>query len=266
MLSESSFSVHYFRFASAIAWHPGPLIATVRAHDKYQAQSKHTDESLKSKASRFNPRFVHNILRWMDSCPSTKSRDWYRDMLTSFLFTFRSQIQIATRVFDFVLPPPPAPEDSPSVSSRDSSNRHFSPTLDAISSSPNSSVHSPPPAKDIELPDVNEIDKSSLIENKKPLIPTKPSNKKRKKCGDSRPPPPEVMPERPQLTYAQLCYRAIKSMDGKATLQEICAWISDNYDWYRYNEGNTWEVSLLWCLVYVCFAVCLPRVAELRAT
>ena len=52
------------------------------------------------------------------------------------------------------------------------------------------------------------------------------------------------MPSRPQLTYAQLCYRAISALEGKATLQEICAWISDNYDWYRYNDGNTWEVCV----------------------
>jgi hypothetical protein len=32
-------------------------------------------------------------------------------------------------------------------------------------------------------------------------------------------------------------------MDGKATLQEICGWVSDNFDWYRYNEGSGWDVS-----------------------
>jgi hypothetical protein len=51
------------------------------------------------------------------------------------------------------------------------------------------------------------------------------------------------MPPKPQLTYAQLCYRAIKAMGGKATLQDICGWMIDNYDWYRYNEGAGWEVS-----------------------
>lgn len=51
------------------------------------------------------------------------------------------------------------------------------------------------------------------------------------------------MPPRPQFTYAQLCYRAIKDLGGKATLQEICGWISDNYEWYRYNESCGWPVS-----------------------
>lgn len=31
-------------------------------------------------------------------------------------------------------------------------------------------------------------------------------------------------------------------MGGKATLQDICGWMMDNYDWYRYNEGAGWEV------------------------
>lgn len=51
------------------------------------------------------------------------------------------------------------------------------------------------------------------------------------------------MPPRPQATYAQLCYRAINSLDGKATLQEICQWIAENHDWYRYNKGTGWEVN-----------------------
>jgi hypothetical protein len=34
-------------------------------------------------------------------------------------------------------------------------------------------------------------------------------------------------------------------MGGKATLQDICSWMMENYDWYRYNEGAGWEVSYL---------------------
>ena len=37
-------------------------------------------------------------------------------------------------------------------------------------------------------------------------------------------------------------------MGGKATLQDICGWMMDNYDWYRYNEGAGWEVrQILLC-------------------
>jgi forkhead box protein K len=41
-----------------------------------------------------------------------------------------------------------------------------------------------------------------------------------------------------------LTYRAIKAMGGKANLGEILQWIMDNYDWYRYNQGDKWVVSL----------------------
>jgi forkhead box protein K len=52
---------------------------------------------------------------------------------------------------------------------------------------------------------------------------------------------PEVVPLKPPLTYAQLCYRAIKAFGGKATLQDINQWIMDTYDWYKYNGGG-WKV------------------------
>jgi forkhead box protein K len=54
-------------------------------------------------------------------------------------------------------------------------------------------------------------------------------------------PKPEDMPPRPQLTYAQLCYRAIKAIGGKATLQEITQWIIEAFDWYKYNDAG-WQV------------------------
>ncbi|EJD01018.1 uncharacterized protein FOMMEDRAFT_21478 [Fomitiporia mediterranea MF3/22] len=155
----------------------------------------------------------------------------------------RSQIQIATRVFDFVLPPPPAPEDSPSPSSPSSTTRHLSPSIDVTSLSPDSSVHSPV-AKPIDSPTAEHGEGQPLDLDIEKVPSTKSTNKKRKKPGDSRLPPPAVMPPRPQFTYAQLCYRAITALDGKATLQEICNWISDNYEWYRYNEGSGWESSV----------------------
>ena len=49
------------------------------------------------------------------------------------------------------------------------------------------------------------------------------------------------MPPKPAFTYAQLIYKAIKAIDGKATLQEICTWISQTYDYYKYADG-AWMV------------------------
>jgi len=63
------------------------------------------------------------------------------------------------------------------------------------------------------------------------------------------------MPPKPPFTYAQLCYRAIKAMGGKATLQDICGWMIENYDWYRYNEGAGWEVSFGVSPFFYAFAV-----------
>ncbi|KAI0254345.1 hypothetical protein BJV78DRAFT_1187094 [Lactifluus subvellereus] len=55
---------------------------------------------------------------------------------------------------------------------------------------------------------------------------------------------PEDMPPKPPFTYAQLCYRAIKSLGGKATLQDIISWMMENFDWYRLNEKTGWEKSV----------------------
>lgn len=57
------------------------------------------------------------------------------------------------------------------------------------------------------------------------------------------------MPPKPAFTYAQLIYRAIKSLDGKATLQEICTWIMNEYEYYRYADSSAWMVSLLFDLL-----------------
>ncbi|KAH8113354.1 hypothetical protein DFH11DRAFT_1510596 [Phellopilus nigrolimitatus] len=155
----------------------------------------------------------------------------------------RSQIQIATRTFHFILPPPPAPEDSPSPSSPSSTTRHLSPSIDITSISPDSSIHSPT-AANVELPSVDVTEKSPPEFSENGKASQKAIGKKRKKPGDARPPPPEIMPPRPQLTYAQLCYKAISSLNGKATLQEICIWVSESFDWYRYHEGTGWESSI----------------------
>jgi len=74
------------------------------------------------------------------------------------------------------------------------------------------------------------------------------ANSKKRKKGDVDPPPiverprPEDMPPKPPFTYAQLIYRAIKEIGGKATLQEICNWISTTHEYYRYADG-AWMVN-----------------------
>ncbi|KII95886.1 hypothetical protein PLICRDRAFT_34839 [Plicaturopsis crispa FD-325 SS-3] len=151
----------------------------------------------------------------------------------------RSQIQIASRTFQFVLPPPaPIPEDSPSPSSRSSSaNRPRSPSVDVTSISPPSPLtsHSPPPSLSKASPTPITAAKTK---------PAASASKKRKKPEPQPRPRPEVMPPKPPLTYAQLCYRAIKALGGKATLQDICQWMMETFDWYHFNEGAGWENSV----------------------
>ncbi|EJF62891.1 hypothetical protein DICSQDRAFT_57064 [Dichomitus squalens LYAD-421 SS1] len=158
----------------------------------------------------------------------------------------RSQIQIASRTFHFILPPPAPPEDSPSPSSQSSGNRARSPSVDITTYSPPSSLpsESPPPVHvptaAVKIPPLPE----SALPNSN-AIPHKANSKKRKKPDAPSPPlaAPEVMPSKPQLTYAQLCYRAIKALGGKASLQEICQWIKDTHDWYKYCSKD-WESSV----------------------
>ncbi|KZT27013.1 hypothetical protein NEOLEDRAFT_1240670 [Neolentinus lepideus HHB14362 ss-1] len=160
----------------------------------------------------------------------------------------RSKIQIASRTFHFVLPPPPAPEDSPSPSSHSSVQRDRSPSVDITSISPPSSLpsDSPPPPVAEPPPLVKKPPAQPDPELSTTSVKPKVASKKRKKPDvDAIPrPKPEDMPPKPQLTYAQLCYKAIKAMGGRATLQDICNWAINNYDWYRFNEGTGWESSI----------------------
>ena len=165
--------------------------------------------------------------------------------LTYLSLRASSQIQIASRTFHFILPPPAPPEDSPSPSSQSSGHRARSPSVDITSYSPPSSLpsESPPPAHHpAAAPKIPPPPDSALPNSN--AIPHKTNGKKRKKPDAPSPPlpAPEVMPPKPQLTYAQLCYRAIKALGGKASLQEICQWIKDTYDWYKYCSKD-WEVS-----------------------
>jgi hypothetical protein len=70
------------------------------------------------------------------------------------------------------------------------------------------------------------------------------------------------MPPRPLLTYAQLCYRAIKAIGGKATLQEITQWITESFDWYKYNDVG-WQVRVL--IVFALLIIEYLQTPELRS-
>ncbi|KAH9999372.1 hypothetical protein BJV77DRAFT_976929 [Russula vinacea] len=165
----------------------------------------------------------------------------------------RSQIQIASRTFHFVLPPPPAPEDSLPPSPPLSPARQRSLSVDITSLSPPSPLPSaspppgpasPPPRKAPPLPPpiAQTLPNSDAIGKSKST-----TGKARKKLEAPPPrpkPAPEDMPPKPPFTYAQLCYRAIKSLGGKATLQEIISWMMESFDWYRFNEKTGWEKSV----------------------
>ncbi|THH33757.1 hypothetical protein EUX98_g362 [Antrodiella citrinella] len=167
----------------------------------------------------------------------------------------RSQIQIASRTFHFVLPPPPAPEDSPSPSSHASSgHRARSPSvditsIDVTSISPPSSLPScsPPPVPVATGPPKipPNIIAQPQLPNSNSIPRPKPNPKKRKKAEVEAQPllRPDVIPPKPQYTYAQLCYRAIKGLAGRGSLQDICQWIQDNFEYYKYSDKD-WESSV----------------------
>ncbi|KAH9963132.1 hypothetical protein BC827DRAFT_1266447 [Russula dissimulans] len=165
----------------------------------------------------------------------------------------RSQIQIASRTFHFVLPPPPAPEDSLSPSPKPSPARPRSPSVDITSLSPPSplpsaspppGLASTPPRKAPPLPPPI----AQTLPNSNTIGKTKSKTGKARKQVEVTPPrakpAPEDMPPKPPFTYAQLCYRAIKALGGKATLQDIISWMMESFDWYRFNEKTGWEKSV----------------------
>ncbi|KAG6833815.1 hypothetical protein H0H87_011749 [Tephrocybe sp. NHM501043] len=156
----------------------------------------------------------------------------------------RSQIQIASRTFHFELPPPAPPEDTPSPSSQSSANRQqVKVKLPLPSPEPQIAAISPPPSKprplltSPQLPNSNTIGKSNK---------TAASKKRKKGDVEQHAPPkpkPEDMPPKPPYTYAQLIYRAIKAIGEKATLQEICNWIMNNHEYYRFSDAS-WMSSV----------------------
>ncbi|PPQ92343.1 hypothetical protein CVT25_008693, partial [Psilocybe cyanescens] len=135
-------------------------------------------------------------------------------------------------------PPPPTQVKLPPPSPEPQLSPEFSSPPPQISSPPSQPkpkikppVHPPrlPPPQP-QLPNSNSIGQSS-----------KANAKKRKKNDvDAQPilerPKPEDMPPKPPFTYAQLIYRGIKELGGKATLQEICTWIMNTHEYYRFAE------------------------------
>ena len=154
--------------------------------------------------------------------------------LTYSEFLLRSQIQIATRTFDFILPPPPEPEVTPFSPPPSTNQDHSrSPSVDITDLSPGPSRQaSPIPFRGVSTPlDV------------KPQVATKASKSSRKrKRPEPEQLPPGKMPPKPLATLPVMCYRAITALGGKAALQEVIQWMIDNYDWYRLNAGGPWEV------------------------
>ncbi|KAF9569374.1 hypothetical protein CPC08DRAFT_701870 [Agrocybe pediades] len=132
----------------------------------------------------------------------------------------------------------PSPSPSPEPSPIPSPVLSLSPELlSPPKAKPKPLVH-PPQQFQPTLPNSNSIGQSS-----------KANSKKRKK-GDTDPPPilerpkPEDIPPKPAFTYAQLIHRAIKDLGGKGTLQQICTWIMNTYEYYRYADSTAWMSSV----------------------
>lgn len=103
----------------------------------------------------------------------------------------------------------------------------------------------PQRTSDLQLPDSNSISRASSsrpTKRKKPE-PEEPTPIRPAPLVPKPKPRPEEMPPKPPFTYAQLIYKAIKGIGGKATLQEICAWVMNNFEYYQYAEP-TWMSSV----------------------
>jgi forkhead box protein K len=154
----------------------------------------------------------------------------------------RTQIMIATQSFQFILPAVAESDDSQSLPSSPSMTRAPSPSVDILSLSPATVARSVSHDSEVEIELDDEpraLSKPKLSKKRKRSLKGRPTPKTQ----PPKPTPPEKMPPKPQITYANLAYRAIKACGGRATLQDICKWISDHFDWYRLNEeGNQWQV------------------------
>ncbi|KZT51376.1 hypothetical protein CALCODRAFT_460577 [Calocera cornea HHB12733] len=135
----------------------------------------------------------------------------------------KTKMQIANRTFYFHLPPGggPNPErkDFPLAGSTPVDVTSVTPPADSPSPSPPRSSASP-------MRDVKEEDESEAPS----LIPLG--------AGLGQP------SQKPPYTYAQLCYRALRDMGGRATLQDIIDWMMRTFDWYRQHPNSGWQTSI----------------------
>jgi hypothetical protein len=160
-----------------------------------------------------------------------------------------SQIQIASRTFHFMLPPaPPQPvvvEEEPRSPSRSRSPYLIDVTTELPRpETPPPLPPSPPKAKPITVPKVVKSDPAHTLPNTNSIKPKQnPNSKRYSRPNPEERPRPEDIPPKPSLTYAQLIYRALKGIGGKATLQEICAWVSDTYEYYKWADPQ-WMVCI----------------------
>jgi forkhead box protein K len=153
---------------------------------------------------------------------------------------YRTQITIANQTFHFLLPSAPDSDDSQSITSHPSSREH-SVSVDIMSMSAGSA-----PASESDGPtddDREDVGSKPRVGKKRKKMSASPPKRPKGKL-QSKKIPPEEMPPKPAITYANLSYRAIKSQHGRAALQDICRWIAANFEWYRLNEGSGWEVGL----------------------
>ncbi|KZO92140.1 hypothetical protein CALVIDRAFT_601658 [Calocera viscosa TUFC12733] len=135
----------------------------------------------------------------------------------------KTKLQIANRTFYFHLPPGSGPDleqkDFPLPGSTPVDVTSVTPPADSPSPSPTRSSASPM----LDIKEDEESEASSLF----PPVP------------GSGPPS-----QKPPYTYAQLCYRALRDMGGRATLQDIIDWMMRTFDWYRQHPNSGWQTSI----------------------
>ncbi|EJD54019.1 hypothetical protein AURDEDRAFT_141920 [Auricularia subglabra TFB-10046 SS5] len=122
----------------------------------------------------------------------------------------RSQIQIASRSFSFILPPTEPPDDSPLTSSPTSTTRPRSPSLDATSlspaSSPGSAASPTPPDPELALePDIVQRPKPKLIRKRG-------ASSSDGSASPAAAPPPEPKPAAPPAPEPQLPYAPVTAV------------------------------------------------------
>ncbi|EJT97747.1 hypothetical protein DACRYDRAFT_102396 [Dacryopinax primogenitus] len=132
----------------------------------------------------------------------------------------KTKLQIANRTFYFHLPPGTGPDgeqkDFPRPGSTPIDVTSVTPPADSPSPSPPASSVSPMRA--LKEEDEYEAPSQSVANG-----------------------PP---PQKPPYTYAQLCYRALHEMGGRATLQDIIDWMIRTFEWFKQHPNSGWQTSV----------------------